>query len=131
MNWRAPVLTLGAAIVGAAGASRVLSSGVSVPGCPFQALTGVDCPGCGTTRCLMALGRGDLWQAASHNLLVPLALVALGWAWAAWLARSFGHRLWSPLAHRHASVTVLVVVLTFWALRVTPGPLGAALAAGP
>ena len=44
-----------------------------VPGCPFHALTGVPCPGCGTTRAALALARGDVPAAFGWN---PLAAAA-------------------------------------------------------
>lgn len=48
--------------------------------CPFRALTGFTCPGCGTTRGLHHLLHGDLWGAFQLNpftmLLVPLLLLA-------------------------------------------------------
>ena len=44
-----------------------------VPGCPFHALTGVPCPGCGTTRAALALARGDVAAAFGWN---PLAAAA-------------------------------------------------------
>jgi Protein of unknown function (DUF2752) len=41
--------------------------------CPIRAVLGIDCPGCGGTRALTALMRGDLRQAAREN---AAALVA-------------------------------------------------------
>jgi hypothetical protein len=49
-----------------------------VPGCPFHALTGVPCPGCGTTRALLALVRGDVPAALAWNPAATVALLA-GW----------------------------------------------------
>lgn len=62
----------------------VQKTGVSVP-CPFRALTGLYCPGCGTTRLCMALLCGD-WRGAWHAnamllCLFPL-LTAVAAAWA-------------------------------------------------
>jgi hypothetical protein len=41
--------------------------------CPFRAVLGIDCPGCGGTRALLALLRGDVRQAARENLAVVVA----------------------------------------------------------
>jgi Protein of unknown function (DUF2752) len=41
--------------------------------CPFRALTGLTCPGCGTTRCLHQLLRGNFADAFKLN---PLFFVA-------------------------------------------------------
>ena len=47
--------------------------------CPFKALTGLPCPGCGMTHAFLALGRLDFSGAYAENPLVfPLAaLMAL------------------------------------------------------
>jgi hypothetical protein len=51
------------------------------PACPFHALTGWDCPGCGSTRALAALLHGELWRALSLNPLLPFFILALGLVW--------------------------------------------------
>jgi len=55
----------------------LLASG-SVP-CAFARLTHLPCPGCGSTRAMVALARGDLAGVLRSNPLAPLftALVAL------------------------------------------------------
>jgi hypothetical protein len=45
--------------------------------CPFHWLTGLDCPFCGLTRALFALGKGHLRDAAHFNALAPLAAAML------------------------------------------------------
>jgi uncharacterized protein DUF2752 len=51
------------------------------PVCPFRALTGLTCPGCGSTRGLHALLHGDLAGAFQLNpflvLVLPFLLFAL------------------------------------------------------
>ncbi len=44
------------------------------PGCPFRALTGFTCPGCGTTRAFHRLLHGDLSAAFQFNPLFVLSL---------------------------------------------------------
>ncbi|HYN31889.1 MAG TPA: DUF2752 domain-containing protein [Ilumatobacteraceae bacterium] len=53
-------------------------------GCPFKQLTGLDCPGCGSTRALGALTRLDVGAALDHNVLVPGAVVFLVVSWGLW-----------------------------------------------
>ena len=51
--------------------------------CPFHALTGLECPGCGVTRMCLALLRLDFAAAWTANpgllLLSPLILALVGW----------------------------------------------------
>ena len=44
------------------------------PKCPFHALTGLNCPGCGSTRALHALLHGDVATAFGFNAVFVVAL---------------------------------------------------------
>lgn len=97
------------------------------PTCPFLAVTGFNCPGCGSLRAVHAMTRGDVAAAADFNLLAVLATVPVVLAWAFWLARELrgaSQRLALPT---YAIWGVLVLVLVFGVVRNTP--FGAALAA--
>lgn len=87
------------------------------PPCPVHALTGLNCPGCGSTRMLRSLLDGDVFAAAQHN---PLALAALPWL--IWKA---GHAIVRPEAsrrpHPQALRILLVVLLVFTVGRNLPG----------
>jgi hypothetical protein len=57
------------------------SSASAVPLCPFRALTGHSCPGCGMTRSCVAMLHGDLWTSLSFHPLgwiVSLGLIYAG-----------------------------------------------------
>ena len=69
--------------------------------CPFRLATGLPCPFCGTTRSLMALGRGDVeasFQLNPLGLVLSAAAVAVAVAalrrrplrWPPWLAPAAG-----------------------------------------
>lgn len=49
----------------------------ALPGCPFKAITGWPCPGCGSTRSALALAHLDLGAALAVSPLATLAWVAL------------------------------------------------------
>ena len=96
------------------------------PTCPFLALTGLYCPGCGSLRAVHALTNGDLTTAVGLNVLTVLAVVTLSVMWARWAQRS-----WTGSPRRAVLPAVyiwslLAVVLAFAVLRNIP--LGAALA---
>jgi hypothetical protein len=50
------------------------------PVCPFRALTGFNCPGCGTTRGLHQLLHGHFVSALELNPLLVVVLPILGYA---------------------------------------------------
>src|SRR5215210_2199200 len=60
------------------------------PPCPFRAVTGLDCPGCGTTRALRQLLTGHPGAAVGLNALTVLLLPFVVYAWLGWAARSAG-----------------------------------------
>lgn len=82
-----------------------------VPRCFWLALTGTQCPACGTTRAVYALLHGDVVRAweLNHFFFVgtPLALVCI----ALWLVAPHSRWLW-----RLALVYVLLFVL-WWPIR--------------
>ena len=49
------------------------------PTCPFHQLTGLDCPGCGSTRAAHALLHGRLVEALHFNALFVLSLPLFAW----------------------------------------------------
>lgn len=92
--------------------------------CPWRAITGVDCPFCGTTRAAAALGRGDFVAALDHNALAVLILLpAATAAWGLWTVRaSKGRRL--PTLSNRAMFGGLIVVVLWWILRLLVPWLG-------
>ncbi len=71
------------------------------PACPFHALTGLDCPGCGLTRGVHALFQGDIWTALHFNALLPVYLLVFLYLFASLgliliRGRGLKFRLFSP-----------------------------------
>lgn len=77
--------------------------------CPVHALTGHDCPGCGMTRALMALARGDVAASVRQH---PFGAPVLLWAVAAALLPPM--RLLRGDAVRMGAVAAL---LGWWVVR--------------
>ena len=48
------------------------------PACPFHALTGYLCPGCGSQRALHDLLHGNVGEAFRHNALLVVSIPLLG-----------------------------------------------------
>ena len=95
-----------------------------LPGCPTYLLTGIYCPGCGTTRMLHSLLHLRLFDALDYNVLMVFLLpVVLYAGLAAYLVFVFGRPLLPTLRLAHwISVLILVAVIVFTALRNLPFP---------
>lgn len=89
--------------------------------CPFHAVTGLWCPGCGTTRAFGDLTRGDIVAAASSNVVAVVCVVVAVGVWGLWLRARWTQ---TPLTVPHpnrAAVAVLFALLTvFTVVRNTP-----------
>ncbi|MGH8818893.1 MAG: DUF2752 domain-containing protein [Achromobacter pestifer] len=104
----------------AAGAAVVLrhvspySSNSPLPGCPLYALTGLYCPGCGSTRCLYSLVHFDWAGAMAMNPLLVISLPFL----VLMLLNTAGLRMRAldPLMRVLANPTVWLVVLVGYAV---------------
>ncbi|GAA4347951.1 DUF2752 domain-containing protein [Hymenobacter saemangeumensis] len=96
------------------------------PRCPFNLLTGLYCPGCGSQRATHALLHGQVARAAGLNLLAVAFLPVLA------LGAIDGARAWLTGRPRRLALLYqpwlgwLAVTLTvaFAVVRNLPGPLG-------
>jgi Protein of unknown function (DUF2752) len=94
--------------------------------CPFRALTGYPCPGCGMTRAFSAIGHGELWRAVRYNPFSPLLFLA---ALAVWVAAAATILNWprvraavTRLSPSSRAVNVLLlIVLVWWVARLAVG----------
>jgi hypothetical protein len=78
--------------------------------CPFHAVTGIPCPGCGMTRAMISLGQLKLEEAIKYNLFsTPLLILMVLYVW----PRKFP----CFLQHKIFSIIMLVVVIFVWLMR--------------
>jgi len=121
------VLTAGLAL---ACAAQVAMTALRLPGwpCPFREALGLPCPGCGLSRALSALLRGEWRQAIAWHAFAPLALAGAALLAVAALLPEGARR---ALAERVAALerrTGLAVVLgagfiLYWLARLLYTPL--------
>lgn len=91
-----------------------------LPRCPFHELTGLYCPGCGSTRALHALAHGELAAACRFNPLVVLALPLLA-AWAvARVCKTLRGDATPVRQPPRAATVALVVLVAYFVLRNLP-----------
>ncbi|MGH3725557.1 MAG: DUF2752 domain-containing protein [Mycobacterium sp.] len=111
-----------AALVGvtAAGCVAIWFADPTTPGgvlpvCPFKALTGLDCPGCGGLRMVYSLMHGDVLGALRYNAVALVALGFLAVCFVAWTrSRWRGEVDWNPPWIRGWVPTVTLVVFVAW-----------------
>ena len=65
------------------------SPGSLYPRCPFHALTGLHCAGCGSLRTMSCLAKGDIEAAWNKNKLTILCMPFMFWWFIAYGARCF------------------------------------------
>jgi len=89
--------------------------GFLFPVCPFKALTGWNCPGCGGLRMTHDVLHGDFAAAVVDNVFVLVGLPLL----AAWLLVRW--RRGQPLMPKLAIVVIAVAAITWTVVRNLPG----------
>ncbi|MEZ5143584.1 MAG: DUF2752 domain-containing protein [Acidimicrobiales bacterium] len=93
------------------------------PQCPFKALTGLDCPGCGLTRGVFSLLHGRVLEALNHNLLLLVILPVFAYIYAMYVARALGWELPPLRLPKWFGFGLAGFVLVYWVVRNLPGPL--------
>lgn len=87
------------------------------PRCPFNVLTGLKCPGCGSQRAIHALLHGDIAAAARYNLFILPALAALPAFFAVEYCPQRVPRLTRTLRTATACYIVFAIIMLWWILR--------------
>ncbi|TDC61285.1 DUF2752 domain-containing protein [Actinomadura sp. GC306] len=116
-----------AAVLGAAAAGTLLvafrdpNEAGHYPGCPFLALTGFYCPGCGMTRLVHALAHGDAGTAFGLNPLLFVLLPVLGYLYVRWtVLAARGMPMRSVLFKPVVAYAFVGVVAVYWIVRNLP-----------
>jgi Protein of unknown function (DUF2752) len=90
------------------------------PACPFHTLTGLNCPGCGTTRGLHQLLHGNLVAAFALNPLMVLTLPFLGYCLLAYTRSVITDRPMTQISLSPKFGWLLtILIVSFWILRNT------------
>lgn len=91
------------------------------PICPFRALTGFTCPGCGTTRALHHLFHGDFLAAFQLN---PFTMILLPILFAVFIRHTVKVMRAQPIKGNQLAPVYIwmlfIVTVSFWFIRNTP-----------
>ncbi len=81
--------------------------------CPFKAITGIPCPGCGMTHAVLDLTRGDPAGALRHN---PFSFFLVFMVFASLMPVEKMRRLpdWTGKLTNFLFIAVLAAVLLYW-----------------
>ncbi len=91
--------------------------------CNLRRFFGIDCPGCGMTRCFISIAHGDLLAAWNYNaggiLLFGLVVAQIPYRSAQMWRVSHGHTEWQPRRLMTWLSEVLVIMLLVqWCWRI-------------
>ena len=88
-----------------------------MPRCWFKALTGWQCPGCGTQRAIHAALHGHLIEAVQYNAMLVVAVPLLILLLVAEAVRSSHRQAYLRINAPWVSVTLLVLLAAWWVVR--------------
>lgn len=91
------------------------------PTCPFLALTGFYCPGCGAMRATASLTDGNVPAAFGYNPFAVVAIVLLLGIFVEWTARQWSGRQKLMTARPWVIGLFAVLTVAFWIARNLPG----------
>ena len=120
-RWQFTVVTLAALIGFTALFVHDPAKSSLFPPCPFHALTGLHCPGCGTLRALHQLLHGNLLVGFLLNPLMVLCLPFLAYLFLSSCVRAVsGRRTPSVFLSPVWIWILLATIILFWVLRNIP-----------
>lgn len=105
---------LSIAILHVTGISSADRIGGAIPlFCPFKALTGIPCPGCGMTRAILSITKGDFHRAFGYN---PFSFFLLFMVVVSVVPGKQAEKLptIAPVVMNYFFIVVLVAILLYW-----------------
>jgi hypothetical protein len=124
-GWRGLLLPLSLGAAGLAATAYVAAVDPNqsghYPTCPFLALTGWYCPGCGSLRAIHDLAHLDLAGALQRNPFTVAVVPFILLSWVLWVERTVRGRPARWLAPPWMLYVLLGAVLAFGVLRNVPG----------
>jgi hypothetical protein len=88
--------------------------------CPIRAVLGLQCPGCGSTRCVQALGSGDLVAAMRHNPLLASGVAVTFLCFGMGVIAPqvvIGISSWFRVRHKQATWVIVGLITVFTLVR--------------
>ncbi len=94
--------------------------------CPFKAIWGIPCPGCGGTRTARALLNGNFLYALSINPLscLIILLFIIMWIWSIWDGWKYKNTLYDVLAKQWSNRTLFIgtiIIVINWIFNIYKG----------
>jgi len=115
---RVPLATAGAALTATTYVGLVdPNQSGHYPTCPFLAVTGYYCPGCGSLRAVHALTHGDVGAAVGLNVLTVVGIVIVAVLWGLWTLRSWRGQPRTRVAPAWTLYLALGAIVVFWIVR--------------
>ena len=115
---RVPLATAGAALTATTYVGLVdPNQSGHYPTCPFLAVTGYYCPGCGSLRAVHALTHGDIGAAVGLNVLTVVGIVIVAVLWGLWTLRSWRGQPRTRVAPAWTLYLALGAIVVFWIVR--------------
>ena len=91
-----------------------------VPLCPLKAITGLDCPFCGSLRAVHSLTHLDIRGALDHNLVFTASVPFLVVGWIMWLRWGLTGHGSKPALPTWVKASIVVGLVTFMVIRNIP-----------
>lgn len=118
--WHRPVALAAAAAAGTALLAVGNPDTTHVPLCPLKAITGLDCPFCGSLRAVHSLARLRVGEALDHNVIVTLAVPFVVVGWLLWLRGTIAGRPAPAPVPRWATTAAVGLLVAFGIARNLP-----------